>query len=221
MTGVDVWHKPFRVNERLFEQSLSADEKEKASKFFKEEDSQRYKSAHIFLRAVLTHYFPSVKKEAWSFETNAYGKPFIAKVHEISFHFNLSHSASHIYIVCTHEKECGIDVEEIKEIELSPELLNLVMSKEEQEDFALSHEKEELFFRYWTAKEAYVKAIGKGISLALSNVEFKELEIKPRAFEIEGDFFYSKLIEENYYLCLVILQSDKDNNMKFYKEENL
>jgi len=221
MKQVDIWHKPLNLDVKLLTQGLSTEEVQKAEKFYREEDRQRYIAAHLFLRAVLSHYFPSIQAERWCFETNAYGKPSLAKLHGLNFHFNLSHSDSHIYIICSKEYECGIDVEEIKEMEFSTELLNLVMNKEEQEDFFKSQEKEKLFFKYWTLKEAYVKAVGEGVSLALNSVNFKELESKPKYFRMQNKHYYTSCVKERYYLSFVILDCKEEIDIHFNKEENL
>lgn len=221
MNKVDIWHKPFTSRARVSTEGLSVEETLKAEKFYREEDRQRYITAHLFLRAVLSHYFPSIKAETWCFEVNAYGKPSLAKKHGVDLHFNLSHSASHIYIVCCKAYECGIDVEEIKEMELTPELLNLVMSKEEQQEFLFSQDQERLFFKYWTLKEAHVKALGKGVSLPLNCVSFKALESRPEHFSVAKHQYYTFYFKENFYLSFVVLECKEEIEINFYKEEEL
>jgi len=221
MKQIDIWHKPLSSHTKVSTQGLSAQELHKAEKFHREEDRQRYISSHLFLRAVLSHYFPSVKAETWCFEVNAYGKPSLAKKHGLDLHFNLSHSASHIYIICSKEHECGIDVEEIKEMEFNPELLSLVMSEKEQQEFLCSQDQEKLFFKYWTLKEAYVKAVGKGVSLPLNSVSFTALESAPKQFTKAKHHYYTSYFKERYYLSFVILECKEEINIHFNKEENL
>ena len=217
---VDIWHFPFNTLKAEDFKALSLQEKEKADKFFKREDRHMYKLSHLYLRKVLSHYFPSTKEEEWEFETNAYGRPELSLKHKINFYFNLSHTSSRAYIVCSNIPLCGIDVEEIKELDLSPELLNLVMNEEEQKEFFQSNEKEKLFFKYWTLKEAHVKALGKGLSHEIKSISFKALESQSKMFKIDDWNYYSALLEDAYYLSFAIL--DKEPlNINFLRKEDL
>lgn len=220
MKSIDIWHMPFRGLKKISSSTLDIDEKTKASRFHKEEDRQRYIYAHVYLRKVLSHYFSSVKEEEWEFECNAFGKPEISSKHNCKLHFNLSHSHSHIYIICA-DTPCGIDVEEIKDIEFSVELLSLVLSEDEQIEFKNSKHKDSLFFKYWTLKEAYVKAKGKGVSMALNSVIFKSLEDRETSFIMGKDLYSSKLFEDGYYLSFTVLDVQENTSINFYKEEDL
>jgi len=221
MKNIDVWHKPLSENSEPKTESLSEEELLKAGKFYRKKDRLNYLNSHLFLREVLSFYFPHIKPKAWRFKVNAYGKPSLAQHEDVKLHFNLSHSASHVYIVFSKAYECGIDVEEIKEMDLNPELLNLVMSEEEQTEFSHAKEKKSLFFKYWTLKEAYVKAMGKGVCIPLNSVSFKNLENSPDSFVLKNNFCASFLLEESYYLSLVILQAKTQAKINFYTEDNL
>ncbi len=218
MSIVDIWKLSLTESNYTNTECLSTLEKNRAQNFFKEEDRENYISSHVFLREVLSHYFPKIKPAEWCFDLNAYSKPSIVPNHGVKLHFNLSHTHSYAYVICSKESECGIDIEEIKEMDLSPELLDLVMSKEEKKEF--SDSKEELFFRYWTLKEAHVKALGKGLSIALSTVEFKNLKTLPLNFKIKNIQYYSALIEDNYYLSFAIVNTDNIET-SFYTKEDL
>lgn len=74
-------------------------------------------------------------------------------------YWSLSHKSKYVTAVVGKEK-IGIDIEEIKP--RSESIFSLVASDEEWE---LSKDRSwHTFFRYWTAKEATLKAIGIGIS---------------------------------------------------------
>ena len=121
MSTVDIWKLSLTENNYINTECLSALEKNRAQNFFKEEDRKNYISSHVFLREVLTHYFPEIKPEEWCFDLNAYSKPSIAPNHGVKLHFNLSHTNSYAYVVCSKESECGIDIEEIKEMDFTAE----------------------------------------------------------------------------------------------------
>lgn len=98
-----------------------------------------------------------------------HGKPFLAERPDICF--NLSHSDG-IAACIVSANECGIDCERVRE--WRPNVVRRVFTPEEQ---ALLEAEPEggrglLFFRIWTLKEAFVKAVGKGISYPMNTVEF-------------------------------------------------
>ena len=98
-----------------------------------------------------------------------HGKPSLADRPDI--HYNLSH-AKGIRACMTAPDECGIDCESVRKYK--PRVAERVFSHEEQALLAAAPEAERdmLFFRLWTLKEAYVKAIGVGIGFPMNKVSF-------------------------------------------------
>lgn len=100
------------------------------------------------------------------FEINKYGKPFLRNRPNCCF--NVSHSGH--YVVCAiRDKSVGVDVEEIK-------FINLDITKRIFTDSELIYlyqhsivERRRVFYRIWTMKEAYIKYIGKGFSMPLTS----------------------------------------------------
>ena len=97
------------------------------------------------------------------------GKPSLASRPDI--HYNLSH-ADGIAACVVSERECGIDCEKVREFR--PKVMKRAFSKHERSivENAPEDRKNELFFRLWTLKEAYVKALGIGISFPLDTAGF-------------------------------------------------
>ena len=98
-----------------------------------------------------------------------YGKPYLADYPEIFF--NLSHSEG-ITACITEDRECGIDCEKVREYR--PNVMKRAFSEKEREmiENAAESERDLLFFTLWTLKEAYIKAMGKGLSYPMDEVEF-------------------------------------------------
>ncbi len=92
-----------------------------------------------------------------------HGKPYLSNYPGLFF--NLSHSGH--YAACAfYHKEVGIDVEQITPVR--DELICKIATDEETA-YLLSlpqKEKEEAFFRLWTAKESYLKYAGCGLSVS-------------------------------------------------------
>ncbi len=97
------------------------------------------------------------------------GKPSLEGRPDI--HYNLSH-AKGIAACIVSEKECGIDCENVREYR--PNIMRRAFSESERQlvESASPEERDLMFFRLWTLKEAYVKAIGIGISYPLNEAEF-------------------------------------------------
>lgn len=97
------------------------------------------------------------------------GKPSLKEYPQI--HYNLSHSKGIVACIVS-DTECGIDCEKVREYR--PNVAKRVFSERELKMFdeADDSEKDLIFFRLWTLKEAYVKAIGIGISYPMNTVEF-------------------------------------------------
>ncbi len=97
------------------------------------------------------------------------GKPSLADRPDI--HYNLSH-ANGIAACIVSEQECGIDCENVREHR--PNVMKRAFSANERQmvENASAEERDLLFFRLWTLKEAYVKALGTGISYPMDKAEF-------------------------------------------------
>jgi len=100
---------------------------------------------------------------------NKMGKPSLAERPDINY--NLSH-AEGITACMVSDYECGIDCEKVRDFRQN--VIRRVFSENEKKMFegTPDEEKNLLFFRLWTLKEAYVKAIGIGVSYPMDTVEF-------------------------------------------------
>tara|TARA_R110002050_G_scaffold296272_1_gene456043 strand:- start:1209 stop:1913 length:705 start_codon:yes stop_codon:yes gene_type:complete len=118
---------------------------------------------------------------------NSFGKPFIKN---INFEFNISHSGN--MVVCVFSKEqVGIDIEEIRKMNF--EYFDSVFTKVELDEIKNSDGLK--FYELWTAKEAVVKAIGKGLSISISNIKVTESYAIYNGIK----WFKEKIIYDNYY----------------------
>jgi 4'-phosphopantetheinyl transferase len=152
---------------------LSSDEQAKAARFFFAKDRDRYIVARGLLRVLLGDY---TKRDARSlhFSYNAYGKPSLdMSSAEQAVYFNLSHSRGLALYAFTLDHEVGIDVEYMKpDIEVE-KLARHSFSPDERVVLHSLPPDERLqgFYNAWTRKEAYIKARGMGISLALDSFD--------------------------------------------------
>ncbi len=149
-----------------FRRTLEPDELNRASRFHFEKHRRHFIVARGFLRSVVARYLEMLP-EALRFSYGAYGKPELASEHVLRF--NLSHSHEVALLAVALDAELGVDVEHIRADFASEEIARRFFSLAEVEVFNALPKEEQVaaFFRCWTRKEAYIKAIGKGLSQAL------------------------------------------------------
>lgn len=102
------------------------------------------------------------------------GKPFCLLDDErVPVSFNVSHSGSHGLIAFAPEGRVGVDVEERSHRRYLDRLIDTVLSPEEQSEVRGLPQDVKLysFLRFWTIKEAIIKAIGLGHSLDVAEIE--------------------------------------------------
>ena len=194
---------------------LSEEELKKANRFLKNRDKESYIISHAFLRILLTHYSPHIEPKDWIFEKNQYGKPFLAKKHQIKLYFNLSHTYSHVAIILSTLGECGIDIEEDRGLILDNNLIDLVLTKKEREIYYLD-KKRETFYIFWTLKEAYLKAEGLGFTIPPNEVDFSFFD-REKSLVKDGYLYGTKLISENIYLSYVLKGIRKEFKLALFK----
>lgn len=148
---------------------LSTDEEERAAKFKRGMDD--YINTRIFMRDILAQYTDK-KPQAIIFDKNPYGKPFIRNS---DTQFNLSHSKQWAVLAVGIDCELGVDVESTSDRHSTLSIAQNYFHADEiaqLEKFTLETEQQEYFFRLWTLKESFVKALGTGISTGLDKMNF-------------------------------------------------
>jgi 4'-phosphopantetheinyl transferase len=89
--------------------------------------------------------------------------------------FNISHSGAYIVCAMAEEGKIGVDIEEIKSIPVSD--FTDQFSEKELNNILTSEDILQSFYTIWTQKEAFLKAIGTGLSTPLNKVFIEENKI--------------------------------------------
>lgn len=144
---------------------LDAREQVQAGRFRFEQHGRRYIVAHAATRFILAAYL-DVAARRLVFRCNAYGKPFLADGGAPTF--NLSHSAGTGLLAVSDGGAIGVDIEQCRPL-MAPDMIERFFSASERLSLATLAPDKKLaaFFACWTRKEAYIKAKGLGLSLAL------------------------------------------------------
>jgi len=148
---------------------LSGEEKRKVSGYIFEKDRITRIISRGVLRSILSRYL-TIKPEDIVILSDEYGKPFLdKKINRQEIRFNLSHSGDFIIYAVTSGKNIGIDVEEITETGSIEDIIEHDFSNHEKTLFGSmpAELKTRAFFSCWTRKEAYIKALGSGLSYPL------------------------------------------------------
>ena len=153
--------------QRSFE-LLSADERQRASKYHFQRDYERFVLARGALRMIVSRYM-NLPPEQICFSLNPYGKPALSHgLGADSLHFNLTHSENVALCAFTSGREIGIDIEYVAKDGWSLELADSFFSPTEASTLRglALHLRTTAFFDCWTRKEAYIKAHGSILSFA-------------------------------------------------------
>lgn len=144
--------------------------------------------------------------ESFKFEKilkDNYGKPYMI---DSNFNFNISHSGN--TVVCVFSKqEIGVDIEEINDIEYN--LFENVFSSKELAE--INDKGLDKFYEFWTKKESVIKAIGKGMSLPLT-----EIEIDKDHTIYEDDTWYTQSFKMDNKYCSITSKNKLKNAQEMH-----
>lgn len=195
-------------------QLLTDDEVARYHRFAFEKDRRLFVVARSLLRTTLSRY-AAVRPEDWRFEQTLNGKPFLpADIKLPALSFNVSHSGRMAACAVTLNHPIGVDVETTTR-DTNPKVARYFMAPDELEryDAAVGDEKCDLFYRYWTLKESYAKALGLGLSLRLTEYAFLLDDQSPPKIvrAADGDpaamknwHFHQERIAPHYYLAVAV-----------------
>jgi 4'-phosphopantetheinyl transferase len=153
---------------------LSAEERDRAARFRFDADRDAFMAAHALLRAMLSER-AEVAPETWRFVAGPAGKPALDPAHGLPWlRFNLTHARSLVACAVAVGEDIGIDVESLDRRPPAEGLAARWFAPEENACLAAMPEpaRTEAFLRFWTLKEAFVKATGDGIALGIERVVF-------------------------------------------------
>jgi 4'-phosphopantetheinyl transferase len=140
---------------------LADDERDRSTRLRFERDRRRFVIARGTLRDLLGRQLGADPREL-RFVYNAFGKPELSPDFGSRLRFNVSHSADRALIAITTDRNVGVDLECIRADFDYTEISRSCFSAEEL-DHLNAAPSPETFFRYWTRREAYVKARGEGL----------------------------------------------------------
>lgn len=190
---VHVWRASLELPSpevQILEQNLTEEELERADRFHFQRHRARFIVARGLLRTILSRYL-KIEPRRLRFLYGPKGKPELAgDTGRRGLCFNVSHSHGLALYAVTHGREIGVDVECIRPDVAGEKIAERFFCPQEA---AMLRElpaevRQQAFYTCWTRKEAYLKAIGEGITLRLAQFEVSVTPGEPAVLlSINGD----------------------------------
>lgn len=201
---------------------ISKEKNARIGRYHRISDAYRSLLGELLLRATICDY-TGMSNDDISFVYNNYGKPSLTRDKGSPFSFNLSHSGNWVVLICSDKHlALGIDVEEIKPMNM--EIAESFFCPQEYIDLIAKQGEEQLeyFFRLWTLKESYVKALGKGLSIPLDGFSLSH-QSGDVWFSPEASNFHFKSfdMDEQHIISACSESDDLPNNIREITFEDL
>ncbi len=174
---------------------LDAEEQARAARLRVAADRTMYRAAHVLLRRALSRQGPYAPAQ-WRFVRGAQGRPEIdttACPDAGSLRFNLAHTPALVCCALVQGRPVGIDAECRRPMQDARAIAERFFAVEEAAAVAASGSPgsaaEAATFRaLWTLKEAYIKALGRGLTMGLDGFAFRLVDGPPARIELHiGD----------------------------------
>jgi 4'-phosphopantetheinyl transferase len=197
--------------------TLADDEIERAERFKFQKDKEQYVLGRGFLREILSCYC-GIEAGKLRFHYGARGKPYLSEEQaQSNLKFNFAQTKGAVLCAVTRDGEIGVDLEyltrEIDDLALAEQYFSA------NEVAALSalpvETRQKGFLKFWTRKEAYIKAKGEGLYLDLKSFEVFDSAESAARLHIENNPKESARwtlvdldVPGNYIAALVIESQD-------------
>lgn len=190
---------------------LSADEQARAARFTFPLHQHRFIAARSILRTLLGRY-TNQPPEKIVFTYSQYGKPSLAE-NKAAIYFNLSHTHELALYAIGLEEKIGVDIEHIQTDKEVEKIAARFFSpyENQQLDQLTADKKITTFFQLWACKEAFIKAVGEGLSFPLTDFDIALQGETAYVRSIRGDEIEAQswsmlplYVQENYAAALAV-----------------
>jgi 4'-phosphopantetheinyl transferase len=205
---VHIWLEQLPLDSRSVAEAkkhLSNTELIRADRFHHRRDHDRYVAAHARLRQILSKY-TGIAPSKLTFELSEFGKPSLeSATNRHLINFNLSHSGEWLLLGVVRKARIGVDIEEIKPESATSDVAERFFTKRENAELqSLPPDQGTIaFFHCWTRKEAYLKALGCGLSISPTDCDVTLVptarpEIRQRLVKDAAEWFMFDLSSRSY-----------------------
>lgn len=198
-------------DETLLTSYINDDEDARARRFINPQHGRQYRNVRGMLRRLLSRYLDTAP-EVIEFSYAEHGKPSLKN--NSKFHFNLSHSRDMAAYAFSRDLEMGVDIEFMRPQKRLQGMIQHIGSAKEQTELKSLPEAEVLdaFYRLWTRKEAFIKAVGRGLGMGLRSIQIGIDESdSPLAVEYKNEILPEWFVQDikppqDYKLALCALR---------------
>jgi 4'-phosphopantetheinyl transferase len=186
---VCVWYAPTAdltadaAREGRARQWLGTDERARLDRYRTDADRAMFLVGRVMARALVGRAL-HVAPTTWRWREGLRGRPEIDDP-ATALRFNLAHSGGLVACALRRDGEVGVDVEHRDRTALDPRLVDRYCAPAEVADIQQRGAEgwRDQFLKYWTLKEAYLKARGLGIALPLADLCF---QLTPEPVRLAG-----------------------------------
>jgi 4'-phosphopantetheinyl transferase len=188
---------------------LNFTERDHARKFRFRQHRERYIFAHGILRRILALYLQCPPQQI-AFDQNEFGKPYLCDT-QSSLTFNLSKSADLVILAIMANHSIGVDIERIRHVRGIDAIARYYFTERERLllEAAPPDERDRMFHTWWVRKEAYVKAVGGGLSIDLTSVDVAILDVQKSDASNIGGWRLSDLVMPSGYVGALAVEGEK------------
>ena len=164
-----------------YKRLMTPEENKRHGRFRFQRHRHQYLITRALARTMLSRY-TGIHSAGLQFLKNRYGKPeLVLSKENPPVRFNLSHTQGLIACAVVLESDIGVDTEDMKRRNVSLGIADRFFSEKEAHDLQeLPEEKRrDRLYDYWTLKESYIKARGKGLSISLGQFTFRISDDEP------------------------------------------
>lgn len=161
----------------------------RAARFLSEFDRGIYMISHAFLNASVSEIL-KIEPAQIAYQKNNFGKPYVESK---KFYFSLSHSKNS-WCLAVSGHNVGVDLEEINRNYNYSDILERFFSEKERQAIIQAEDPHTEFYKFWTRKEALLKAAGTGL---VDNLEKIEVLKSTLVHQNSSYFLYSTTIRNS------------------------
>jgi 4'-phosphopantetheinyl transferase len=203
-------------------QILSNEEKEKAYSYHNNDDVENYIIGRYLLRTELEK-ITGVKAKNIFFDYDANGRPHLRDKIISKLDFNISHSNKFVTLAMNTDGRIGIDIEKNDPLDLN--MMSDVLNAKDLDFIGnMSNNKDYLrkFYKLWTLKESFVKALGCGLQYPVKRLFFVFDE--KGTIHIKGNadsgkwFFKTHDVNKQYHLAVCVQDGSIKNDINFIQK---
>ena len=154
-----------------FKKILSTEENNYCNKLKNAAQRSRFIIRKALQRLLISKYIPSIAEQI-KYSFTQFGRPIVAGGNfNENVEFNISHSGEWLLMVFSKQRLIGVDVEYLKRDFPTLVIAERFFSEVEAQAVkaCAGHEEIRAFFTIWVRKEAYIKALGKGLYMPLQS----------------------------------------------------